>query len=85
MKMEKLDLEKYWRYLVKPHSQWLMLCHLTDTSSYMLPPLFDDVFTRNVHIRLGQPPEVNPMLNILHIKEQMEEETTGQSLNKSSL
>ena len=81
MKIEKLDWVKYWRYLVKPHSQWLMLHCLIDTSSYMLPPLSDAIFTGQMRIRLGQPPKVKPMLHILQLKEQMETKTTGQSLS----
>ena len=84
MKIEKMYWEKYQRYLVKPHNQWLMLHCLTNMSSYMLPPLSYDVFTGHLRIRPGQPPEVKPMLNILQHTEQIEEET-GQSLNKSSL
>ena len=72
--LKKLDWDKYWKYLVKPHSQWLMLCCLTDTSSYMMHPLLDVVFTGQLHIRLGQPPAAQPMINILQIKEQMEKE-----------
>lgn len=68
-KLEKLDWDKYWRYLVKPHRQWLMLHCLINTSSYMLPPLSDAVFTGQLCIRPVQPPEFRPMFNILQLKE----------------
>ena len=78
-KLDKLDWEKYWKHLVKQHSQWLMLCFLTDAFSYMMHPLSHVVYTGQLRVRTGQPPEVQPMIDILQLKERMSKETTLES------
>lgn len=65
--LTKIDWEVYWRYLVKPHNQWLMLCFLVDSSTHMLPTLSDAVYTGKLHMRKGQPHEFNLMMDIYEL------------------
>jgi len=67
--LTKLDWEVYWRYLVKPHSQWLMLHCLADSSMHTLPTLLDAMCTRQLCMRIGQPPEVKPMMDIYELRQ----------------
>lgn len=44
-KLSKIDLEFHWYILVKPHSQWVILRCLSNTTTHMFPMLNDAIFT----------------------------------------
>jgi len=51
-KLSKIDLKCHWHFLVKPHSQWLMLRFLSNTTTHMLPTLKDaTIFTSQMQIQ----------------------------------
>lgn len=66
--LTKLDWEVYWKYLVKPHNQWLMLHYFPDSSTHMLPALSDAMYTGQLCMRTGQPPKVKPMMDIYELR-----------------
>lgn len=42
--LSKLDRKHAWKFLVKPHSQWLVLWFLSNDTSHMLLSLKTDIF-----------------------------------------
>jgi hypothetical protein len=50
--LSQVNLESYWHFLVKPHSQWLVLRCLSNATIQFLPALSDAVFTGQMCMQL---------------------------------
>ena len=71
-KLESLNWDTYWFYLVKPHSQQMTIKCLADAIDCMMPKLSDAVYTGQLHARMSHPPEIQTMLDICNLKPQEE-------------
>ena len=68
--IHSLTWEKFWFFLVKPHSQQMVVKCLTDVINHMIPELVDATFTTQLHSHMSHPPEVQPMLAIFQLRSQ---------------
>lgn len=69
--LAKLNWECYWTYLVKPHSQWMMVKCITNTAKKAAPTLVDAVFAAQLSAKISQPNLLKPMLNTCNFKDQV--------------
>ena len=67
-KLSKLDHESYWQFLVKPYSQQMALCCLTNSTQNMVPPPSNVAFMGQLRSKVIDPSQVNPMLDICELK-----------------
>lgn len=65
--LSKIDLEFHWNFLVKPHSQWLVLRCLANTTSHLLPTLNNALFTSGMCIIPQHPPKLKWMTYICEL------------------
>ena len=66
--VNSLDMDAYWRFLIKPHEQRSTLKCLTDAVQYMIPEIQDSTYAAQLSSRLNKPPEVEPMLAINQLR-----------------
>ena len=69
--LARLNWECYWTYLVKPHSQWMTVKCITNTSEKVAPALVDAVFAAQLSAKISQPTLLKPMLNTCNFKDQV--------------
>lgn len=62
--LRKIDLEANWHFLVKPHTNWLVLKLLTNISSQMLSSLQEAIFSSETQIKPRSPLELEIVLNL---------------------
>lgn len=65
--LSKIDLEFHWNFLVKPHSHWLMLRCLVNTTSHLLLTLKNALFTAHTCIYPHHPPQLMPITYICEL------------------
>jgi len=66
--VDTLNIEAYWRFLIKPHEQRSALKCLTDAVQCMIPDIQDSTYAAQLSSRLNKPPEVEPMLAINQLR-----------------
>jgi len=60
--INSLNMEAYWHFLIKSHTQKAALKCLTDAISGILPDIHDATYAAQLGLCLNKPPEVEPML-----------------------
>lgn len=68
--VQNLTWDKFLFLLVKPHSQQMAMKFLFDAINCMVPELSDATYTTQLHSRMSQPPEIQPMLAICELQAQ---------------
>lgn len=71
-RLTKLNWDFYWAYLVKPHSQWMTLKCIINSTEKMAPALANYVFTAQLKSEVGQPTLLKKMLNACDFKDQIQ-------------
>lgn len=66
--INSLNMEAYWHFLVKPHTQRAALECLTDANECMIPDIQDATYATQLSSRLKKPPEIEPMLSINQLR-----------------
>ena len=67
-KVQDLNWDAFWFFLVKPHIQQMATKCLADVVNLMVPELSDAMYTTQLHSRLSHPPEVEQMLSICQLQ-----------------
>ena len=66
--VNSLSIETYWHFLIKPYEQRAAIKCLTDAVQYMIPEIQDATFAAQLSSRTNKPPEIQPMLDIHHLR-----------------
>ena len=69
--LARLNWECYWTYLVKPHSQWMMVKCITNAAEKVAPAFVDVVFAAQLNAEISQPTLLKPMLDTCNFKDQV--------------
>ena len=69
--LSRLNSESYWTYLVKPHSQCMMVSCIMNAAEKVAPALMDAVFAAQLSTEVGQPTLLKPMLDKCNFKDQI--------------
>ena len=67
-KVQSLNWDAYWSFLVKPHSQQMTIKFLVDVVDRMMPKLSDATYIGQLHSRMIHPPEIQSMLSICWLR-----------------
>ena len=66
--INSLNLDAYWLFLIKPHTQRAALKCLTDAIGCIIPDIQDATYAAQLSSCLKKPPEVEPMLAINQLR-----------------
>lgn len=77
--LSKGNLESYWHFLAKPHSQRIVLRCLSIATNQLLPTLHDAVSTWYMHMKPIHSPQIKPMMDICGLRGRMENQLATQS------
>lgn len=69
-RVQSLNCDVYWSFLVKPHSQQMTIKSLVDVVDRMMPELSDSTYTGQLQSRMSHPPEIQSMLSIFRLRVQ---------------
>ena len=69
--LAKLNWESYWTYLVKPHSQCMMVRCIMNAAEKVASALMDAVFAAQLSTEVGQPTLLKPMLDNCNFRDQI--------------
>ena len=68
--LARLNWECYWTYLVKLHSQSMMVKCITNATEKLAPTLVDSVFATQLSAEISRPTLLKPMLDTCNFKDQ---------------
>ena len=66
--INRLNLEAYWLFLIKPHTQRAALKCLTNAIGCVIPDIQDATYAAQLSLRLNKTLEVEPMLAINQLR-----------------
>jgi len=67
-RVQSLNWDAHWSFVVKPYSQQITIKCLVDAVDCMMPELSDATYTGQLHSRMSHPPEIQTMLSICRLK-----------------